>query len=148
MKRKTRMPLRAVAFAVPLLVLLSASPAAAAPAYNEELAVMQATVDSFNACAARIENAATADDMAPALSFAADELEKVFPAMIKVTKDHPDWGRNPPPEVRPTMEKFDAAYDRFLLKALKKATNFANDNSDNAALQKSFGRVNHILYKR
>lgn len=137
---------RACAFAVPVLLLAAAQPCAAAPPFSEELAVMQTTVDSFNACAARLEKATTASEMATALSFAADELKRVFPAMLEVSKSHPEWGRTPPPEVKPTMDRFDAAYDRFLVTALKRAEKLANENQDNAGLQESFGRVNRILY--
>jgi len=141
-----RMTVRSIALAVPTILLLTATPVSAAPPFSEELAVMQTTVDSFNACAERIEAATNPDDMASALSFAADELERVFPNMLSVSRNHPEWGRNPPPEVRPTMDSFDQAYDRFLVKALNKATRLANDNPDHAALQKTFGRVNSVLY--
>lgn len=138
---------RVTTLAALALLVLAAAPAVAAPPYGEELAVMQTTIDSFNACADRIENATTAEEMIPALAFAADELERVFPDMITVTRKHPDWGRNPPPEIKPTMDSFDKAYDRFLVNALNKATKVANGNTDNAALQKAFGRVNRVLYQ-
>lgn len=146
MKTKFRSTALPWVLAVPLLLLAAALPCFAAPPYSEEITVMETTVDSFNACAVRLEKATTADEMATALSFAADELKRVFPPMIELSKNHPDWGRTPPPEVKATMDRFDAAYERFLVKALKKAEKLANSNSDNAALQESFGRVNRILY--
>lgn len=136
------------ALAATLLLFAAVLPCVAAPPYSEEQAVMQTTVDSFNACADRIEKAATPAEMAAALSFAADEIDRVFPAMLEVSKSHPDWGKSPPPEIKPLMDEFDASYDRFLVKGLAAAMKVANDNSDNATLQKAMARVNTALYSR
>lgn len=139
---------RVFALAATLLMVVAVAPCVAAPPYSEEQVVLQTTADSFNACADRIEKAATPADMAAALSFAADEIDRVFPAMLELSDSHPDWGKTTPPEIKPIMDEFDSSYDRFLVKGLRAAMKIANDNPDNSALQKAMGRVNTALYSR
>lgn len=116
--------------------------------YQDEIAVMTRTVGAFDRSSELIENASTAEDMTAALSATAEELNAVFAEMSSVTKAHPDWGRQPPAEVKPTMELFDKATNRLFDQALPKALAFVNDHQDNEELQKAFGKVNSVLYHR
>lgn len=130
------------------LILLPTLFLRAQTVYQKEIAIMKRTAEAFDRCSALIEKAASAEEMASALSTTADELQALFPEMTSVSQSHPNWGSNPPAEVQPTMKLFDSSVNRLFQAALPKAMAFVNRHPDDRLLSEAFSRVNAILYSQ
>ncbi|WP_455381255.1 hypothetical protein [Salinispira pacifica] len=144
-ERPARFPPAAAALFVVLLLLPGT--AWSIPPFEAEQATMMTTVTAFNHLAELIESAQTVEQMTRALRTAADQLEKVLPPMIEVTKSHPNWGENAPAEVQETMSLFNNAAERFLGSALRRAVEFTNEHPNDPELKHAFSRLNQLLYR-
>ena len=90
--------------------------------YGEVTDVMNQFIDAQEKFAAAAEKASSADDAVAAINDFAAAMEKIGPKMAEMPKKYPELKEkdNPPEEIKPLMEKIEAAGKKMMADIMDK----------------------------
>ena len=100
---------------------------------------------AMNLLAEQVEEMSDPEDFIEACNCYAETVEAYGKKMYAVVKAHPEWGENPPEEMQATLAKYGEALMRYD-PALNAITRYANDHSENEAVQAAMKRLNTAVY--
>src|SRR6056297_1108509 len=100
---------------------------------------------AMNLLAQDVEEMSSPEDFIEACNRYAKTVEAYGKKMFAVVKAHPEWGENPPEEMQATLAKYGEALMRYD-PALNAITRYANDHSENEAVQAAMKRLNTAVY--
>ena len=99
----------------------------------------------MNLLAEQVEQMEGPEDFIEACNCYADTVEAYGKKMYAVIKAHPEWGEDPPEEMQATLAEYGQAlmdYDP----AISAITRYANDHSEDKAVQAAMKRLNTAVY--
>jgi|SRR6056297_1828857 len=99
----------------------------------------------MNLLAEQVEEMSGPENFIEACNCYAKTVEAYGKKMYAVVKAHPEWGENPPEEMQATLAKYGEALMRYD-PALNAITRYANDHSENEAVQAAMKRLNTAVY--
>jgi len=129
-----------------LLCLVIGMPLAAEPSNAEAKEIIAEMTDAMNLLAERVEEMSGPEDFVQACDQYAETVEAYGKKMYAIIKAHPEWGENPPEEMKETLTEYREAllnYDP----AINAITKYANDHSENEAVQTAMKRLNTAVYQ-
>ncbi len=128
-----------------LLCLTAVVQLAAEPSETDAQQVFAEMTAGMNLLAEQVAEMSSPEDFIEACNCYADTAEEYGKRMYAIIKAHPEWAENPPPELEATL----AAYGQALMEydpAMNAITKYANQHSDNEAVQTAMKRLNTAVY--
>ncbi|MFW6209568.1 MAG: hypothetical protein ACOC7X_12780 [Spirochaetota bacterium] len=128
-----------------LLCLAAVVHLAAEPSDENAQQVFAEMTAGMNLLAEQVAQMESPEDFIEACNCYADTVEEYGKRMYALMKAHPEWGENPPPELAETLAEYGEAlmdYDP----ALNAITSYANDHTENEAVQSAMKRLNTAVY--
>jgi hypothetical protein len=106
-----------------------------------EKRVLLDMIDLLERFKARITNAETAEEMTAANWELVEKLERLKPEITELTVKHPEWGKNPPPELSLLIQKYLNANRDFTTMSMQIIFGFLKDHPDDKELAESYEAV-------
>ncbi|MBN2440794.1 MAG: hypothetical protein JXJ04_05595 [Spirochaetales bacterium] len=113
-------------------------------AFAYEKRVILDLIDVLQRYNSRIFQASTTEEMTKANDELSDKLEVLNPEILFVTEKHPDWGKNPPEELKTMIQKYLNANQDFGTMSLDLVKLKIESNPDDDELIRSFERLKDI----
>jgi len=113
-------------------------------AFSYEKRVLLDMIDILKRYNARILEAATTEEMTRANEEFSDKLEIFNPEIIFVTKKHPDWGENPPEEMKTIIEEYLKANEEFNAISMDLVKIKVQAHPDDEKFIRSYERLKYI----
>ena len=112
--------------------------------YRQEKSLLTAVTKAMETLTAAINSAGAPPELTSAITAFTDQIEKLAPSMKRISSEHPEWGTNPPPELKDTMDKFKSA-SSGLQGAMPKVMQMASQYADDAELQSALEKFQSVL---
>jgi len=112
--------------------------------YQQEKTLLTTVTKAMETLTAAINQAGAPQELTSAVSAFSDQIEKLAPAMNKLTTEHPDWQTNPPANLKDTMEKFKSA-SSGMQGAMPKLMQMASQYTDNVELQSALNKFQSVV---
>ncbi len=116
-----------------------------ADGYVEEKALIEEMTRVMESYIAAIESSDAVETMIQAINNLVVEFESFIPKMKEMAEKNPDWGDNPPEELKETMDRYVEVSKKFFMGSLARAVEYANKHQDNKTLQEAFGKLNLVM---
>jgi len=131
---------------ISLLCLVIGMPLAAEPSNAEAKEIIAEMTAAMNLLAERVEKMSSPEDFVQVCEQYAETVETYGKKMYTIIKANPEWGENPPDEMKETLTKYSEALLNYG-PALNTITKYANDHSENEAVQAAMKRLNTAVYQ-
>jgi hypothetical protein len=105
-------------------------------------------IDMLERYRGNIMNLETPEEITAANWELVEKLERLKPEITEITTKHPDWENNPPPELKPIIQKYINANRDFQTMSIKILKNFVKEHPDDEELASSFEAINFFITKR
>jgi DNA repair ATPase RecN len=128
-----------------LIILFLTSLVWGGDAFATEKKIIDEMTEVMESYISAIESSEAVETMAKAVKELAEKFEALIPKMKEIADNNPDWGDNPPEELKETMTRYMEVSKKFFMNALQKAVEYANKYQDNKALQEAFDKLNQVM---
>ena len=128
-----------------LLCLVAVMHLAAETSDTDAKEIIAKMTTGMNLLAEQVEQMTGPEDFIEACNRYADTVEEYGKKMYSLIKAHPEWGENPPEEMQATLAEYGEALMRYD-PAISAITRYANDHSENKAVQAAMKRLNTAVY--
>ena len=112
--------------------------------FAEEKTLLTTLTGAMETFTKTMESADTPEIVTQALGKLTGSLDKVMPAMKKLTAANPDWETKPPKELEDVMSKFKSA-SSGLQGVMPKLMSMAQEHGDNADLQNAVQKFTGLM---
>jgi len=112
--------------------------------YQQEKTLLTAVTKAMETLTAAVNQAGAPQELTSAVNAFSDQIEKLAPAMKKLSDEHPDWETNPPSQLKDTMEKLKSA-SGGLQGAMSKVMQMASQYPDDTELQGALNRFQSVV---
>ena len=112
--------------------------------FQNEKTLLTTVTKAMETLTVAINNAVAPHEITSAVSAFSDQIEKLAPAMKKLSDEHPDWNTKPPSQLKDTMDKFKSA-SSGLQGVMPKLMQMANQYTDDAQLQSALRRFQSVV---
>ena len=115
--------------------------------YAEEKEVLEDMISSmvdFMDALDNYQNDENIDKIVDAVVTLVEDFKEMVPKVEEIEDAHPDWGDNPPPEMKATMERFMAVGPRFA-NSMNSLTSIIEEHSDNDELIDALMQLGEIM---
>jgi len=109
--------------------------------YNKEKSIINDMTGIMETYNEKIESAVCSKDYIMANNDFAEQIKILAPKMVAMQEKHPEWGDNPPEEFLLLLQRYAQAAEKAFGQSLQKAIQFANEHSDDTALQESLMNI-------
>jgi hypothetical protein len=128
--------------AVTLLALLAVG--CGGTQFTAEKTVLTTVTKAIETFTAGVNDADSPTALASVLKTFSASVEKVLPAMNKLTGEHPEWENNPPDALKDTMAGFKKASEG-LQGAMPKVMQMASQYADNQQLKDAIDKFKSVV---
>ena len=128
-----------------VLFLLIVSYVWSADVYAEEKRTIEDFTHVMETYITAIDGSDALESIINAIMDLTVNFEGLIPLMEAMSNKYPDWGDNPPPELKETMARYEEIGTKFFMESMQKTVRYANTHQDNKALQEAFGKLNLVM---
>jgi len=112
--------------------------------YEAEKTLMTSVTNAMETLTSAINSAGAPQEITSAANAFSDQIEKLAPAMKKLTDEHPDWEINPPSQLKETMDKYKTA-SMGMQGAMQKLMQTASQYPDDVELQSAMNKFQSVV---